>query len=66
MEKLIFKIKLERRLTNDLKSRVRQMELLKRLLAYFLEKKVDQFHVSEDDWKDFGTKIAHKRDEIPE
>ena len=62
MEKLIIRIKLERRLTSDIKSRVRHMELLKRILAFFMEVKVDQLYVSEEDWRVFGTKISHKKD----
>lgn len=63
MEKLVLRIKLERRLTNDPKVRLRQMDLLKRLLAFFLERRVEDFHVSTQDWEDYGMKITHKKDE---
>jgi DNA primase large subunit len=66
MEKLILTIKLERRLTADLKSRVRHMELLKRLLAFFLERKPEDFHVPVEDWVSFANKIVHKKDEVAE
>lgn len=50
MEKLILRIKLKRKVTNDVMSRVRQMEVLKRLLAFFLEKKPEDFDVGTIDW----------------
>jgi hypothetical protein len=63
MEKLVLRIKLERRLTGEIKARLRLMDLLKRLLAFFLECSVEDFHVSALDWEDYGNKIAHKKDE---
>lgn len=36
MEKSIFKIKLEKSLTKDLKYRKRQMDILKKILSFFL------------------------------
>jgi hypothetical protein len=64
MEKLILRIKLKRKVTNDVMSRVRQMEVLKRLLAFFLEKKPEEFDVATIDWENFSNKITHKKDEI--
>lgn len=39
---------------------------MKRILAFFMEVKVDQLYVSEEDWRIFGSKISHKKDEVPE
>jgi hypothetical protein len=50
MEKLILRIKLKKKVTKDVMSRIRQMEVLKRLLAFFLEKKSEDFDVSTTDW----------------
>lgn len=41
---------------------MKQMELLKRLLAFFMERRVEDFHVSNQDWEEFGFKIVHKKD----
>jgi hypothetical protein len=62
MEKLILRIKLKRKVTNDVMSRVRQMEVLKRLLAFFLERKSEDFDVTINEWENFSTKITHKKD----
>ena len=43
-------------------SRVRQMEVLKRLLAFFLERKSEDFDVTINEWENFSTKITHKKD----
>jgi len=45
MEKTILKIKLEKSLSKDLKFKKRHMDILKKLLAFFLEKKVEDFTV---------------------
>ena len=50
MEKLILRIKLKKKVTKDVMSRISQMEVLKRLLAFFLEKKSEDFDVSTTDW----------------
>lgn len=62
MEKLVLRIKLERRLTGEVTDRVRLMDMLKRLVAFFLECRVDDFHVSAYDWEEYGHKITHKKD----
>lgn len=64
MEKLLLKIKLERRLTTDLSGRLRQMNLLKNLLAFFLKVNPEDFAVSTNDWDLFGHKISHKKDDV--
>jgi hypothetical protein len=66
MEKLVLRIKLERRLTGEVKARLRQMDLLKRMLAFFLERRLEDFHVSAHDWEEYGVKIAHRKDESAE
>lgn len=50
MEKQILSIRLNRRLSATTNPRVRLMEILKRLLAYFLEKPLEEFHVPPEDW----------------
>ena len=62
MEKLIFRIKLEKRLTKDLKTRKRQMDILKAMLSTFLEKKAEDFNVPIEDWNTFSSKMAHNKE----
>lgn len=62
MEKLVLRIKLERRLTGEVKEKYRLMDTLKQLVAYFLDRKVDDFHVSAQDWEEYRHKIIHHKD----
>lgn len=57
---------MEKRLTKDLKTRKRQMDILKAMLSTFLEKKAEDFNVPIEDWNTFSSKMAHNKEEIPE
>lgn len=50
MEKLVLSIRLQRANASDQTSKVRQMSLLKDLMAYFLQRKSEDLNVPAEDW----------------
>ena len=60
MERQILSTKLYQQNGIDHYKKQRYMSLLKKLVSFFLRRKVEELHVPAEDWSRFGNKIMHK------